>query len=57
MAGSIATSYADKGAIVITCGDEGVRIGVEGLSAHETQDALCVAIHYNLSFVEDESPD
>ena len=55
MAGSIAASYGDKGAIVITVGDEGVRIGIEGLTQHQIQDALCTAIHYNFSFPDKSS--
>lgn len=50
IAGSIAASYGDRGAIVITVGNEGVRIGVEGLTQQQIQDALCTAIHYNFSF-------
>ena len=50
IARSIATSYGDNGAIVITVGDEGVRIGVEGLTQQQVQDALCIAIHYNFDF-------
>lgn len=44
---SIASSYGDKGAIVLTVGERGVRIGVHGLTDREIQDALCVGIHYN----------
>ena len=53
MARSIAQAYGDKGAIVITVGEDGVRIGVHGLDAREIQDALCVGLFYN--FVK-ESP-
>jgi hypothetical protein len=49
MARSIASSYSDKGAIVITVGKEVVRIGVEGLTQQQAQDALCAAINYNVS--------
>jgi hypothetical protein len=52
MARSIAQSYGDKGAVVLSVGDDGVRIGVHGLNAKEIQDALCVGIHYN--FEKDE---
>jgi hypothetical protein len=45
MAASIATTYRDKGAIVITSGEDGIRVGVHGLDLREAQDALCVAIH------------
>ena len=48
MAGSIATSYGDKGAVIITVGDGGFRVGVSNLTDRELQDALCVAIHHNL---------
>jgi hypothetical protein len=49
MARAIAANYGDKGAIVLTVGTEGVRIGVHGLDAREIQDALCVGIHYNFA--------
>ena len=55
MAASIAASYGDKGAIVLTWSDEGVRVGVSGLSHEETEKALCVAIHYNFCFSDAES--
>jgi hypothetical protein len=45
MARSIAQSYGDKGAIVMTVGADGVY----GLDAREIQDALCVGIHYNFA--------
>ena len=48
MARSIAASYGDKGAIVLTVSEEGIRIGVQGLTDHEVQEALCVGIHYNM---------
>ncbi len=48
MAGSIAASYGDKGAIILTVGDEGIRIGIQGLTEREAEEALCVGIHYNL---------
>ena len=48
MARSIAANYGDKGAVIITCGPEGFRIGVSGLTDRELQDALCVGIHHNL---------
>ncbi len=54
-AASIARNYGDKGAIVITVGDEGMRIGVHGLSDREMQDALCVAIHYNFCMMESDN--
>ena len=51
MARSIAQAYGDKGAIVLTVGKDGVRIGLHGLDAREIQDALCVGLFYN--FVKD----
>jgi hypothetical protein len=51
MARSIAQAYGDKGAIIITVGKDGVRIGIHGLDAREIQDALCVGLFYN--FVKD----
>jgi hypothetical protein len=47
MARSIAQAHGDKGAIVITVREDGVRIGVHGLDAREIQDALCVGLFYN----------
>lgn len=49
MAASIATAYRDKGAIVITSGEDGVRIGVHGLELREAEDALCTAIYHVVS--------
>jgi hypothetical protein len=48
MARSVANSYVDTGAIILVSGDEGIRIGVWGLTDRETQDALCVGIHHNI---------
>ena len=48
MAGPIASSYGDKGAVVITVGDDGFRVGVANLTDRELQDALCVAIHHSV---------
>lgn len=48
MAGSIAANYGDKGAVVITVGEDGFRIGVSNLTDRELQDAFCVGIHHNL---------
>ena len=44
-AAAIARNYHDKGAIIITSGDEGIRVGVHGLDLRECQDALCTAIY------------
>ena len=45
MAESVSRNYGDKGAIIITSGDEGIRVGVHGLDLNEAKDALCVAIY------------
>lgn len=50
-AAAIAANHGDRGAIVITSGDEGIRVGVHGLDGHETQEALCVAIYHAVSRV------
>jgi hypothetical protein len=55
MARSIASSYGDKGAIVISVSKEGVRIGTEGLTPDELRHALCVAINYSFEFEDDPS--
>ena len=57
MSRNIAKSYGDKGAIVITVGGEGIRIGTEGLSFDEVREALCVAIHYSYCFEGDKAND
>ena len=49
-AAAIARNYGDKGAVVITFGDEGVRIGAENLTPEELRKALCCAIHYSYVF-------
>jgi len=56
MARSIAAAYGDKGAIVLTVGAEGIRVGVFGLDAREIQDALCVGIHYNFTMDQPRDP-
>ena len=50
MAGGIASAYNDDGAIVISVGGDGIRIGVEGLSPEQVREALCVAINYSYQF-------
>ena len=50
---SIASNYGDKGAVVVSVGKDGVRIGTEGLTPSELREALCVAIHY--SFVSNDA--
>lgn len=49
MASSIARTYNDAGAIVVSSGEDGIRVGVSGLDLKEAQDALCVAIYHVLS--------
>lgn len=49
----VAAECGDKGAVIISFSEEGVRIGVEGLTPHELREALCTAIHYSFAF-EDE---
>lgn len=49
MAASIASNYGDDGAIVITSGKEGIRIGVHNLVASDLQDVLCVAIYHTVA--------
>jgi hypothetical protein len=45
---SIAANYGDEGAVVITKGEEGIRIGVHNLAASDLQDMLCVAIYHSV---------
>jgi len=58
-ASAVARNYGDKGAVVITFGEEGVRIGTENLTPSELREALCTAIHYSYVFenTELEEPD
>ena len=51
---AIASQYGDKGAIVITNGEKGIRIGVENLTPQEMREALCVAIHYSFVFGDEK---
>jgi hypothetical protein len=51
---AIASNYGDKGGVVITVGEGGVRIGVENLTPQELRDALCVAINYSFVFEDGE---
>lgn len=55
MARSVAAAHGDMGAIIISVVDEGIRIGVEGLTPQQIQDALCIAVHYNFCFSDAES--
>ena len=50
MAASVAATHGDKGAVIISVGEDGVRIGVEGLTPSELREALCVALHYSFVF-------
>lgn len=52
MARSIAHSYGDRGAVIVTVGDDGFRVGVAGLTGREAQDALCIAIHHNFRHMD-----
>ena len=54
MAASIAANYGDKGAVVITVGDDGFRIGVSNLTDRELHDALCVGIHHCVLMAGDQ---
>ena len=53
MASSIARNKGDKGAIIITMGNEGTSIGVSGLDDREIQEALCTAIYYNFLVMDE----
>lgn len=52
---AIASNYGDDGAIVISVGDKGTRIGTEGLTHQQIQDALCLAINYNYCFSDNKA--
>lgn len=47
---AVASNYGDKGAVVISVGKDGVRIGTEGLTPDELREALCLAINYSFEF-------
>ena len=47
---AVAANYGDKGAVVISINDGGVRIGTEGPTPDELCHALCVAINYTFTF-------
>lgn len=49
LAASISRSYGDDGAIIITKGKEGYRVGVHNLDLDEAKDALCLAIYHVVS--------
>jgi hypothetical protein len=48
-AAAVARNYGDKGAVAITFGPEGTRIGVGNLTPEELREALCTAIHSSFS--------
>jgi hypothetical protein len=43
-AAALARNYGDKGAVVISFGDEGTRIGVGNLAPEELREALRIAM-------------
>ena len=47
-AAAIASNYGDDGAIVITSGRDGIRVGVHNLKSSELQDVLCVALYHSV---------
>lgn len=53
---AIAVNYGDKGAVVISVSDEGVRVGPEGLTPDELRHALCIAINYTFECTDFEDP-
>jgi hypothetical protein len=52
-ANAVAQNYGDRGAIIVTVGAEGVRIGTDGLTPQELREALTIAIHYSFVFEEE----
>ena len=54
-AGAVARNYGDKGAVVITYGSDGIRIGTENLTPSELREALCTAIHYSYVFEDSDA--
>jgi len=54
LAEAVARQYGDKGAIVLSYGSDGLRIGIDGLSRAEAERALCVAIYYAVLFADQE---
>jgi len=51
---AVASNFGDKGAVVISFGEDGVRVGTQGLTPDEMRYALCVAINY--TFVLEDEP-
>ena len=45
-AAAIASNYGDDGAVIITRGKDGIRIGVHNIEPSDLQDMLCVAIYH-----------
>ena len=56
IAHTVAQECGDKGAVVISYGESGIRIGVENLKPEELREALCTAIHYSFVFDEEGEP-
>ena len=52
LAWTVAAECRDKGAVVISYGLQGVRIGVENLTPEELRAALCTAIHDSFEIEE-----
>ena len=52
-AAAVAANYGDKGAIIITSGEGGIRVGVHGLDSREAQEALCIAIYHAVARILD----
>ena len=55
-AAAVARNHGDKGAVVISYGEEGIRIGTESLTPAEVREALCVAMHYSFLFEDEQRP-
>jgi hypothetical protein len=55
LAGTVAAECNDKGAVIVSYGDAGVRIGVENLTPAELREALCTAIHYSYVFEKEST--
>jgi len=53
LAWTVAAECRDKGAIVISYGYKGVRIGVENLTPEELREALCTAIRDSFEIEEE----
>jgi hypothetical protein len=53
LAWTVAAECRDKGAVVISCGLEGIRLGVENLTPEELRAALCTAIRDSFEIEEE----